>query len=193
MTFKYEVFPECVSMDASGGADFDTDIVVVNSGDEFRNQNWEQALGRWEVAHVAKEPANYEPLKAHFRNMGGKACSFPFLDPLDNECVAGQGVFILIGSPAQFQMAKRYTFGTHTYDRIIRLPKQGTITIVGVGAVDYNSGLVAGSPTSWTGHFYTPARYDTDQMRGQVVDRKKGVGLLVEWQSIPIVETRDYS
>ena len=43
----------------------------------------------------------------------------------------------------------------------------------------------------WTGQFDVPARFDTDDMKKQVMDRQgANGGLLVDWGSIPIIEVR---
>jgi uncharacterized protein (TIGR02217 family) len=43
----------------------------------------------------------------------------------------------------------------------------------------------------WTGQFDVPARFDTDEMKKQVMDRQgSGGSLLVDWGSIPIIEVR---
>jgi uncharacterized protein (TIGR02217 family) len=44
---------------------------------------------------------------------------------------------------------------------------------------------------TWTGEFDVPARFDTDQMRVDMIDRQGGEGeLLIVWQAIPIIEIR---
>lgn len=202
MTFLAEPFPDCVSFGAIGGPGFQTDVVIYGSGNESRSDNWSQARGQWEVAHNATLPANYNPLIAHFRNAKGKARAFPFKDWTDFSTVGGTGIFtaVVAGSPATtvYQLTKRYTTGSATIDRFIYLPKNGTIIVSGGTGVSisYTTGIVtvaSGTPTAWTGEFYVPARYDIDEMRGEIVDRQAhGANLIMNWGSIPIVETRDY-
>jgi uncharacterized protein (TIGR02217 family) len=44
---------------------------------------------------------------------------------------------------------------------------------------------------AWSGQFDVPARFDTDEMKKQVMDRNGPNGdLLVDWGSIPIIEVR---
>ena len=44
---------------------------------------------------------------------------------------------------------------------------------------------------AWTGQFDVPARFDTDEMKKQLMDRQgSGGSLLVDWGSIPIIEVR---
>lgn len=199
MTFIATPFPENVSFGAVGGPGWQTDVVTVDGGNETRDQNWSQARGQWEVSHAARTPDKYNPLIAHFRLAGGRANSFPFKDWMDyrHNDAGGTGIFTMLTSTT-FQLTKRYTSGSGTTDRFIYLPRSATITVTGgVGAtVSYTTGVVtvsSGTPTSWTGEFYIPARYDTDQMHGEIIDKNLNRGLIMGWNSIPIVETRDYS
>lgn len=192
--FIDEVFPIRVSMGAIGGPGFMTNIAVMSSGAESRNQEWEFARCEYEVSQAAKLPNEYEPLIAFFMLMGGRANSFRFQDRVDYVCVAGQGFFIsaVDDSPAGHQMVKRYTFGSHTVDRIITKPRNnGTVVVTGGGSLDYATGIVTGgTPTAWRGEFDVHCRFDTDVMRREAVDRSVASGLIVTWQSIPLVEVR---
>lgn len=190
MAFIDEQFPKSISMDAMGGPGFLTNIAVMESGAESRNQNWEFDRAEFEVSHAARLPAQWRPLRAFFMNMRGRANSFRFHDPLDYVAAVGEGLYI--DSGADKQMVKRYTFGSTTYDRIITKPVVGSITLVGGGTLDYTTGIVTGgTPTGWSGQFDLHCRFDTDRMRHETIDRNLASGLIVGWQSIPIVEVRE--
>lgn len=187
-------FPENISFGVTGGPDFLTDVVIVNSGVEYRNQVRSLELGSWDVAHAARLPAQYDPLKAFFRIAAGKANAFRFKDWQDYAATSLEGVFTLLTSTT-FQMWKRYTSGATTYDRRIQKPVSGTVTVTGgtVSSIDYTTGIVtmtSGTPTAWAGEFDVPARFDTDQMRGEIIDRNGTSGFVIGWESIPIVEVR---
>jgi uncharacterized protein (TIGR02217 family) len=67
-----------------------------------------------------------------------------------------------------------YGAGAFSHDRKIVKPVSGTITVTGGSGVsiDHATGIVtvaSGAPTAWTGEFDTPARFDSDEMRLQVV------------------------
>ena len=47
-------FPPLISLGAEGGAAFSTDIVIVASGAEARNQNWARQRMTYDVAHAAR-------------------------------------------------------------------------------------------------------------------------------------------
>jgi len=190
--FLDHVFPEQISRDgAVGGPGFSTDVVVVSSGDEFRNENWEQFRWRGEVSFHARVPIRIDPLHKHFKWARGRARAFPFKDWQDYIAKPGEGFFIASGS--DWQMVKRYTDDGETYERIIRLPRNGRVTITGTGTLDYSTGLVTGgTPTHWQGEFYIPCRYDTDNMEGHIIDKTPRGELIMGWDSIPLIETRDF-
>ncbi len=198
MAFIDVRFPVRVSMGAIGGPGFMTNIAVMESGAESRNQEWEFERGEWEVAQAAKLPKDYEPLQAFFRLVAGRANSFRFKDWTDYICTSAQGFFIdSDGSPTGKQMVKRYTFGGFTVDRRITKPVRGSVLITGVGSpsdngLDYSTGIVwGGSPTAWSGEFDVCCRFDTDVMRAEAINREPNRGLIVTWQSIPLVEVKE--
>jgi uncharacterized protein (TIGR02217 family) len=186
-------FPETISFGVTGGPEFVTNVVIVDSGYEYRNQRRSLELNKWDVANAARLPAMWEPLKHFFRIAAGRANAFRFKDWMDYSATSSEGVFTMLTSTT-FQMWKRYTAGASTYDRKIQKPVSGTITVTGgTGAVvDTTTGIVtvsSGTPTAWAGEFDVPCRFDTDEMRGEIIDRSAG-GFVIGWQSIPIVEIR---
>lgn len=193
MPFLDARFPEHISYGATGGAGFVTDVVVVDSGTEYRNQRRALELNRWDVAHAARFESVARELVAFFRIAAGRANGFRFKDWTDYIVASGEGIFTSLGDD-QFQMWKRYTFGAYTYDRKIQKPVNGTLTITETGGsiVDYATGIctnTTGTPTAWVGQFDFPARFDTDVMHLETKDRS-GNELILGWASIPIVEIR---
>jgi len=72
-----------------------------------------------------------------------------------------------------------------------------TVTVSAATTGDTLSGGVAGlypqpgESLKWTGQFDVPARFDTDQMQKQIMDRNGPNGdLIVNWDSVPIIEIR---
>ncbi len=187
-----EIFPDWISRDdAVGGPGFNTTIVRVQSGDEFRNREWEQSRYKYTVSHAARVPRRIDPLVNHFLNAGGSEKVFPFKDWSDFEVGTGEGLFIDADGGGK-QMVKRYGSGASEYLRIIRLPKEGTITVTGGGTVDYDTGIVTGgTPTRWVGQFYVACRYDTDQMDLAILEKKPNGDLIKGWRDIPIIEVRE--
>lgn len=192
-------FPEDISKGAIGGPGFLTDVVIVESGHEYRRQARALELGSWEVSHAARKPQQYRKLQSMFRIAAGRANAFRFKDWGDFEATAAEGRFVLVTAStagSTWQMVKRYTFGAYTYDRTIQKPVSGTVTVVGGSghSIDYATGILiegTAEPTAWTGEFDVPCRFDTDAMRAETIDREGGYGdLIIGWSSIPIVEVR---
>jgi len=166
-------FPDDVSYQFEGGPAFSTDIIVNGGGFESRNQNWSQARRVWRCNHVPKARALTDELLAFFSVAAGRAHGFRFKDWTDFEATAAQGIFVLL-TATTFQMHKRYASGSNNHDRKIIKPVSGTIVVTGGvnPSVNHATGVVtvdSGTPTSWVGEFDTPARFDADDMRLQVV------------------------
>jgi uncharacterized protein (TIGR02217 family) len=185
-------FPEAISYGAIGGPGFMTNVVIVNSGNEFRDQVWSLERGSWEVGHAARLPTAYKPLQAFFRIARGRANSFRFKDHSDYTVVSGEGILVAIDA-THFQLYKRYTFGAQTFDRKITKPV-ATPGITGgtLSSIDLTTGVVtmtSGTPSAWQGEFDCHARFDTDQMKAESISRSGGL-LVIGWSSIPIIELR---
>ena len=124
-------FPDDISYGAVGGPAYMTDIVVENSGAEYRNQNWSQARCAYDVSHAARTEAQFRTLRDFFRNVRGRTHGFRFKDPLDYSVTTADGVLdsgIGTGMPTH-QLGKKYTTGSYTEIRTLSKPVAGTATI----------------------------------------------------------------
>jgi uncharacterized protein (TIGR02217 family) len=282
-------FPLEVSFNASGGPEYLTEIVTVNSGDESANQVWSQARHKFEVSQTAVA-AHWQALKAFFHIAAGRAGKFRVKDPTDFECPDASGTGVIgtglgTGYPTG-QMGKKYVSGSYTRIREIHKPittvapaiyKNGvllvegllagqetpdlstgivtfyataktitgitqaatavvtaaahgftgtqTVYITGVlGMTDVNGiAFVIGSVTTntfeltginstgygaytsggtaalypqptdtltWVGEFDVPCRFDTDFLKRTIIDKQKNGDLIVECDSVPLIEVR---
>jgi uncharacterized protein (TIGR02217 family) len=176
---------------------FLTDIVTVQSGQEYRNAAWSQARWKGEVRVPAAEmETKGRILLAFFRAVGGgRANKFRVRDWSDYDVKNSEGVFTTIDS-THFQAWKRYDSGSSFHERkITRLRATPTITVgsVTTPSWDLDTGILtvaSGTPTHWTGIFDVPARFDTDNMDWHVVGRNAN-GPIIEWQSLPMIEVRE--
>lgn len=196
------IFPERIFLDEiQGGPEYYTRLVRTVVGKEFRDEIRAQAMHKYDVAHAAKKPSAWKPLRAFFHIAGGRANAFRFKDWTDYRGQdGGQGLFASLGysatAGAAYQMYKRYTAGSSTRDRRIQKPRPNKITVEGdsgfvLGGIDYTTGIVyasSGVPLTWTGDFDVPCRFDIDEMRGSVAGKKGNGDLIMEWGSIPIIE-----
>lgn len=198
MTFKESsIFPERISFGAAGGPGYQTDVVVVNSGFESRNVNWAQARCKWDVGHRGRGPADTETLIRFFREMKGRAHGFRFKDWTDyNATISNTTLTNISGDTYQLQRA--YDTGL-TELRAITKPRAGVVVykngvdVTSDTTIDFTNGQVewnSSAPTggdvlTWSGEFDIPARFDTDQMQLEIVDKN-----IYSWGSIPIIEIR---
>lgn len=189
MAFIETQFPPDISIGATGGPGFQTDVITVNSGFEQRNATWADARCVWDVAHGVKTQSQLNDLIAFFRVMKGRANGFRFKDWADFVVASGQGVFTTIDA-THFQMVRRYTTAGTNHDRVIKKPVSGSVVVTGGTGVtiDHTTGIVtvsSGTPTAWTGQFDVPARFDTDQMKATIEHYNA-----FTWGQIPVVEIR---
>lgn len=164
--FIEDRFPEDISYSSSGGPEFFTDIIVTNSGYEYRNINHINAKYRYNIAPAIKSHADIVKIITFFRKVRGKAIGFRYKDWADYKAV-GEYIGKCDGKNTNFQLIKNYSNDV----RRITKPVKNTVTISGFDkdsyVVDYTSGLVKFHKPV-TGKIYAnfefdvPARFDTD-------------------------------
>jgi len=193
-------FPPSLALGAAGGPQFSTQVVILGSGYEARNQNWEASRGSWDAGTGLRTPAQMAVIIAFFRARWGKARGFRFKDWSDYTATSQTATGTVGSGNTVFQLAKAYSSGGKTYIREIQKPVDGTIQIwlnsvlktAGTDyTIDYTTGLVtfesapAYAPI-WSGQFDTPARFDTDQLDVSVVDPMGNARIA----RLPILEIR---
>lgn len=158
-------FSDRIARNMVGGPEFSTEVVVLASGVESRNQAWSQARRSFDAAVAVRTLDDFAEIEGHFHACAGRAIGFRFKDfgdftlgangllrPLRAGQQAGAAGFGF-GEPT-YQIVKRYTRGARTHDRDIRKPVAGTVVVTrggvpvvqGAGAgqcaVDTTTGLV---------------------------------------------------
>lgn len=192
--------PKRIELHASGGPSFRTRVVQVESGHEFRDELWANALRTYDFRYITGDAEKQELLNEFFHAHRGQAVGFRAWDPLDHSATADQGVFIEIDA-THYQLGKLYQAGTASHIRTIAKPIAEVTFVVGsppgTYTLDYDTGIVTvagggGPPDSWAGQFHVPVRFNTDSMPRSIVDgRGDGESYIVDWSEIQIVETRD--
>jgi uncharacterized protein (TIGR02217 family) len=194
-------FPDRPSFDLTGGPGFSTSIAELDSGVEYANRNWEQARHQYVVSFDARRPEVVNDLLGFFYAVGGMHGYFRLKDWLDYTdhdvggyvATSAAGVFAVIDA-THYQMYKRYTCGAIQHNRKIQKPVSGKVTVTGGSgiAVDSTTGIVTstGAPTSWSGEFDVPVRFNTDLMRAVILNRNRSFGLITGWQQIELIEVR---
>lgn len=197
--------PDKIAFGAVGGPRFSTTVVTITSGLEKRNREWSLPLYRYDVSQAIKNQTDFLEVEAHFMAVGGREMGFRFKDHRDFQAKTGEGVVAGLTSTT-FQLQKKYTFGSVNSLRPIKKPKASafvlkdgmtTLTLTTDYTLDTTTGIVtttsprtAGNLT-WTGQFDVPVRYDTDELKAQIVNRIPNGEYLLEWASIPLVEIRN--
>lgn len=207
--FETPRFPIDIAYGSAGGPGYNTTVVVSDSGDESRNQNWSEARHRYDAAGALKNKNTLRRLLTFFRMCKGRAHGFRFRDWADYACyggnpparywgVDGTGRAVVI-SGNNYQMYKRYGSVDGDPDRKIQKPVASTIKVFNAGGaelvlttdytLDSTLGIItkvsAETPVTWTGEFDVPCRFDVDQMITNIEDIEA-----YRWGQIPIVEIR---
>ncbi len=156
-------FPEKISYGSSGGPNFSTDVVTVDSGYETRIVKWSQARHSYDAAFGVMTEDLLSDLISFFQAMMGKANSFRYKDfgdykscklkqtPSSNDQLIGEGDSTN-GSDgtSTFQLIKNYSAGLVTVRNILK-PVQGTVLIEVNGTLktegvhynlDYTTGVI---------------------------------------------------
>ncbi len=197
--------PDKIAFGAVGGPKFSTTVVMVTSGAEKRNREWSMPLYRYDVSQAIKTEADFAAIDAHFMVVGGRELGFRFRDRRDYRVATGQGVVAGLTSTT-FQLQKKYTFGSVSALRTIKKPVPGGFVLKNSGTtlalttdytLDNTTGIVTttsprtAANLTWTGEFDVPVRFDVDELKGQIINRKGTGEYFIQWSSIPLVELRE--
>jgi uncharacterized protein (TIGR02217 family) len=198
-------FPRRIAMGAVRTPAWSTDLQVVRSGRTTSNENWANARHSYDVALAVRTATDYSIVLDHFHSARGRANFFLFKDFLDYRVEQPNGVLLNnSGSPGEYHLAKTYGTGPTAWTRRITRPRQGYVTVYRTRAgstteiavsIDYQTGElgitgdIVGDTYSWSGQFYVPVRYGSDEMPAMVPNRKGNSGdLLVICDSITLIQ-----
>jgi uncharacterized protein (TIGR02217 family) len=187
MAFDEVQMPLHVSFGSSGGPAFSTEIVVIDSGYERRNQNWSQARRAFDAKTGIRSAADVGTLLNFFHARAGRARGFRLKDWSDftsngdgtsTPAWSDQTIGTGDGTTLTFQLVKNYSSGSVTHARAITKPVSGSV-VLGINGTQLSSGwsvdtttgqvtFAAPPPNGQTvtaGYqFDVPARFDTDQL-----------------------------
>ncbi len=187
MAFDEIQMPLRVGFGSSGGPAFSTEVVVIDSGYERRNQNWSQARRVYDARTGVRSAADVGVMLNFFHARAGRARGFRLKDWSDF-ATASDGASSTLwsdqtigtgdGTSVTFQLCKNYTSGSNTHQRLISKPVSGSVTIgvngtqVSSGwSVDTTTGIVTfvtppanGRAVTAGFQFDVPVRFDTDQL-----------------------------
>lgn len=186
MSHFEEVFDIGIDYGADGGHSWDTQVLAFPNGRARRNQQFSDALGRWQLGNRTVRGDELEYIRGFLHAMRGAAHTFLYKDWNDytatNELLAHD-------AQAEVQLIKTYGSSINAWARTIKKPKASTFVLevnTGGGWValatpaDYTLDATTGIVTldvaldtsdalRWSGEFYVPARFDRDMVTAQFV------------------------
>ncbi|MDE1901661.1 MAG: DUF2460 domain-containing protein [Alphaproteobacteria bacterium] len=185
MAFDDIEIPLRVGFGSRGGPNFSTEIIVIDSGYERRNQNWAQARRTYDARDAVRSAADAAALLNFFHARAGRARGFRLKDWSDYSSAADnisapaftdQTIATGDGATLLFQLIKNYSSGGVTLARPIAKPVAGSVMIGIDGAqqttgwsIDTTTGLVTFATAPAAGQsitagftFDVPVRFDTD-------------------------------
>ena len=187
MAFDEIELPLRVGFGSMGGPSFSTEIVVIDSGYERRNQNWSQARRSFDAHTGLRSAADVGTLLAFFHARAGRARGFRLrdwsdyssaVDGVSTPAFGDQVIATGDGATVIFQLVKNYGSGGVTHVRTIAKPVAGSLVIGLNGtalttgfSVDATTGLVTFASAPAEGQVMTagylfdvPVRFDIDQL-----------------------------
>jgi uncharacterized protein (TIGR02217 family) len=191
MTAFHEVlFPLDIALKSAGGPERRTDVVVLGSGAEERNQRWANSRRRYDAGYGVKTFEALSQAVAFFEERRGRLYGFRWRDRLDNSSAApgstaaatDQAIGSGDGTTATFQLVKTYGAAYAPYQRPIVKPVDGSVLVAVAGAeatagTDFTVDSTTGIVTFLAGHipasgaavtagfmFDVPVRFDTDYL-----------------------------
>jgi uncharacterized protein (TIGR02217 family) len=196
MSFDDVRLPEDIERGAKGGPRFQTTVVRLSSGVEYRNQDWSRQKAQYEISYGIQTKNDLDDVVNFFYARRGKARGFRFKDWSDYSATT-QAIGTGDGSTQNFQLVKTYTSGPATFTRIITRPVTGTITVfeAGVskaftllagGIVRYTVAPVAAAALTATFEFDVPVRFDQDEL--EIEMEMDGIGGIPQLQIVEIIE-----
>lgn len=137
MAFIEQRLPDCIAFGATFGPEYQTNVVVVNSGHENRNINWAKARLVANIGYQNKTEADTQALIEFFRAVKGRAHGFRVRDWSDYKVSAGVGITVaqpLLGANA-YQLCKMYEKGGLQELREIRKPVAAGLQLFDAGGL----------------------------------------------------------
>lgn len=180
-------FPLDVSLRTGGGPERRTDVVMMASGREERNQKWAHSRRRYEAGYGVKSLNALSAVVAFFEERRGRLYGFRFRDRLDwTSALPGaviaphdQPIGIGDGATATFALVKTYGAGFAPYVRPIAKPVAGSVRVAvdgvetsafscdpATGLVTFAPGAIPATGAAITAgfRFDVPVRFDTDTL-----------------------------
>jgi len=196
MSFFEERFPDDIAQGAMGGPSFKTSEVKVSGGARSANKDWSAPLHFFNVASGIKSRDDFKIARSFFWVVFGAFDGFRFKDFSDYACMRSESILTLV-SGSNWQLGKRYVYGSRGVTRTIKKPVAGSVIVYDVGGsalptvLDATTGIatVTGTPATWAGEFDVPCKFSNDKMDARQIGDDDG--MFIDWGSIDIEELRN--
>jgi uncharacterized protein (TIGR02217 family) len=211
MAFHEIRFPTAISFGATGGPERRTDVVILGSGHEERNQRWADSRRRYDAGYGLKSLDDLDIVIAFFEEQRGRLHGFRWKDHADFKSCAPAGTPVATdqiigtgdGATTDFQLTKLYGSSYAPWTREIKKPVAGTLLVAVDGvaqinsadyAVDPTTGIITFLPGAIPGpaaiitagfEFDVPVRFDTDRLEISLDGFRHG-----SIPSVPVIEIR---
>ena len=209
MAFHDTRFPTDISFGSTGGPERRTEIVTLRNGTEERNSVWAHSRRRYDAGIGVRSLDDLAAVLAFFEARAGRLYGFRWKDwadfqsclPSETPGFTDQTLGEGDGAQTVFQLGKAYTSGGVTYQRPIRKPVAGTVSVAvdgveraaisdwsldaGTGQITFVVPPPAGANVTAGFCFDVPVRFDADLIEANVASFSAG-----EIPSVPVIEVR---
>lgn len=202
------IFPPSIALYSFKGSRLrQTRVTVLQSGFTQRKSEWARTQRSYDAGLVARPADQWRLIDDFFEIAEGQAIGFLLLDPTDYQCDQASGLLSVTTMTNVYSLQKVRTVASHSSYRAIGKPNPATVVVFRTrssvttvvdpshyvldavnGTVTFAGGYaMVGDTFAWSGQFYVPARFSTDDLDWTSVD-KSGGQLLISGPSIPITE-----
>lgn len=146
----------CVSLQFTGGPRYRTETTPLDNGDEVRDRKWLYPKHEYTAAFQNFNQVDRDEVISFQHAAAGSWLDFRFKDWMDFQAV-GQPLVPVLNTMTPVQLAKTYTKGAHSSQRIIQAVVEATVYRNGVpfaGTMDEELGLFT-PDANWTDATYT--------------------------------------
>lgn len=175
--FLEEQFPASVSEGSKGGPSFNTTVFTSQSGEEQRNQNWEESRAMYDVSYGIRSKEDLDLVVAFFYVMRGRITGFRFKDWGDYIC-DDEEIGLGTGGSVAYQTTKTYSVGSNEYVRNIKKLVDDTVVVKWNDVVktetthyvvNYDTGVITmtvpnAEVIKVSCQFDVPVRFDVDKL-----------------------------
>jgi uncharacterized protein (TIGR02217 family) len=175
-------FPDSVSEGSAGGPTFMTNVFTTHTGLEQRFSTRPTTKHRFNVGLGIRTKTDMDDVRAFFYRVRGRRYGFRYKDWNDYKITDGN-IGTGDGTTQAFNIVKKYTTGSYTYERRIFKPVASTVVVKVAGVTqtlttDYTVNATRGiinfvvAPTAAaavtiTCEFDVPVRFDVDVLGAQ--------------------------